>query len=84
MKKLLVGVSVIAVSLALSVPGYVHSKANHHARLTYKGPAMCLKCHKNEARDVHGSNHYQWLAPAPYMTTGPSIQGKLTTAFNSY
>ena len=72
------------VSLAISIPVYLKSQANPHAGLTYTGPAMCLPCHDAEARALHASDHYQWQGHAPYITNGPSVQGKLKTAFNSY
>ena len=56
---------------------------NHHADLTWEGPGMCLTCHESEARDVYQSVMYQWEGAAPYMTTGPAIQGK-TTGVNTY
>jgi cytochrome c553 len=84
MKKGWVGLLVIIVSLAIGIPLYVRSQANPHAALTYTGAAMCLQCHDAEARDLHASVHYQWQGHAQYMTNGPSVQGKLHTAFNSY
>jgi hypothetical protein len=70
--------------LAIGVPMYVKSQANPHADLTYTGSAMCLQCHDAEARDFHASEHYQWQGHAQYITNGPTIQGKLHTAFNNY
>lgn len=37
-----------------------------HARriTTYEGTATCLACHEREAREVHGSVHYQWRGDA--------------------
>ena len=43
-----------------------------------------MGCHAQEAADLHDSVHYQWQGPAPMMTHGPAVQGKLTNAFNSY
>jgi hypothetical protein len=84
MKRGWIGVSMIIVSLAIGVPMYVKSQVNPHAGLTYTGPAMCLPCHDAQARAIHASDHYQWQGHAQYMTSGPSTQGKLHTAFNSY
>ena len=84
MKMECIGVLVIVVSLAIGVPLYVKSQANPHATLTYTGVTMCLQCHDAEARDLHASDHYQWQGHAQYITNGPSVQGKLHTAFNSY
>lgn len=45
----------------------------------------CGGCHGTEANEVHGSLHYQWQGPAPYMVNQPgTLQGKLTNAVNSY
>lgn len=84
MKKEWIGVSMIIVSLAIGIPMYVMSQANPHADLVYTGQAMCLQCHDAEARDIHASVHYQWQGHAQYIINGPSVQGKLHTAFNSY
>jgi len=72
------------VSLAIGIPMYVKSQVNPHADLTYTGSAMCLECHEPQARALHASDHYQWQGHAQYITNGPSVQGKLHTAFNSY
>jgi hypothetical protein len=72
------------VGLAIGVPMYVKSQTNPHAALNYTGSAMCLECHDAQARAFHASDHYQWQGHAQYITNGPSVQGKLHTAFNSY
>jgi hypothetical protein len=84
MKKGWIGFLMVIVSLAIASPIHVKSQAGPHANLTYTGSAMCLQCHSNEARDLHGSDHYQWQGHAQYITNGPTVQGKLHTAFNSY
>jgi hypothetical protein len=79
--------AVFVVSLAIGVPMYVKSQVvNPHAALTYAGPATCLGngCHDAQARALHASDHYQWQGHAQYITNGPSVQGKLHTAFNAY
>lgn len=55
-----------------------------HTGLTWQSASMCLTCHDAQARDLHGSAHYQWQGQALYATNGPALQGKLQTAFNSY
>jgi hypothetical protein len=56
-----------------------------HVNLTYNGPGTCLECHESEAREVHGSNHYQWKGEAPYMVDGNYLlQGKDAGAVNTY
>ena len=72
------------MGLAIGVPMYVKSQANPHAGLTYTSSAMCLECHDAQARALHSSEHYQWQGHAQYITNGPSVQGKLHTAFNAY
>ncbi|CAD5373212.1 Cytochrome c [Rubrivivax sp. A210] len=40
-----------------------------HAGITsYAGPATCVACHETQARQMHGSLHYQQNAPAPNAT----------------
>jgi hypothetical protein len=55
-----------------------------HASLTWNGPGTCLTCHPDEAHDVHSSVMYQWQGPAPFMVSGPPVQGKIAGAVNSY
>ncbi len=85
------GILVILALFILTLSSSVFSdiiplSGNHHADLTYADyPNNCLKCHTNEANQVHDSTHYQWLGEAPDMTNGEFIlQGKLTNAVNSY
>jgi hypothetical protein len=84
MKKGWTIIAIFIVSLAIGIPMYVKSQTNSHATLTYTGSAMCLQCHDAQARALHASDHYQWQGHAQYITNGPSVQGKLHTAFNSY
>ncbi len=58
--------------------------ATAHNGLTWQGSQTCLSCHESKALEMHGSSHYQWQGQALYTTNGPSVQGKLTTALNSY
>jgi hypothetical protein len=60
------------------------AQVSAHRRLQWKGSDMCLQCHAEEARDVHGSSHYQWEGLAPYNADGPALQGKKRSALNSY
>lgn len=56
-----------------------------HAVLSWTGDsAVCLACHEAEARDMHGSVHYQWKGVAPLMVNGPTQQGKIAGGMNSY
>ncbi len=59
--------------------------SNPHAKLAWDGsPGLCLSCHKEQARDMHASTHYQWQGEALYRTSGPLMQGKISNAVNSY
>ncbi|MDP1990011.1 MAG: choice-of-anchor D domain-containing protein [Syntrophales bacterium] len=58
--------------------------ADAHTGLSWQGSQTCLICHDAEAREIHGSSHYQWQGPTPYTINGPETQGKLNTALNSY
>lgn len=58
--------------------------SEHLAISRWEGTSTCLSCHENEAREVFGSVHYQWLGETPYMENGDSIQGKLDVGVNSY
>ena len=55
-----------------------------HEGLVYTGPGMCLDCHSDEAADMFDSTHYQLQGEALYMTEGPSLQGKISGAVNTY
>jgi hypothetical protein len=69
-------------SVAITIPPPDPGKP--HGSLTWNGTAICLQCHQQEATDMHGSVHYQWKGDAPYAISGPSVQGKLDMAINSY
>ena len=59
--------------------------ATGHANLTWDGtPGVCLSCHKEQAREMYASTHYQWEGDALYRTNGPVKQGKISNAVNSY
>ncbi|NEV62186.1 PKD domain-containing protein [Thiorhodococcus minor] len=43
-----------------------------HCNITaYTGPAVCVECHQNEARDMHGSVHYQQGGAFDFVTNIP-------------
>ena len=42
----------------------------------YEGSKTCNTCHAQESKEVHGSLHYQWQAPAPHVP-GLTTGGKL-------
>ncbi len=78
MKKKLIVAVLFVLSLAIGIPMYVKSQTNPHATLTYTGSATCVSCHDPATDSDRRQGHAQ------YITNGPSIQGKLHTAFNSY
>jgi hypothetical protein len=48
-----------------------------HAEIDrYEGPATCLECHEDQARDMHGSVHYQQNGPADFVTNIPVPAGE--------
>ena len=77
----IVGVALLG---ALALATAVAAQTPAHAALTWQGNGTCLTCHEQQGRDMHASAHYQWQGYAPYLTTGPALQGKLKTSFNSY
>ncbi len=77
----IVGVALLG---ALALATAVAAQTPAHAALTWQGNGTCLTCHEQQGRDMHASAHYQWQGYAPYLTTGPALQGKLNTSFNSY
>ena len=59
--------------------------ATPHGNLAWDGsPGVCLSCHKEQAREMYASTHYQWEGDALYRTSGPLKQGKISNAVNSY
>jgi hypothetical protein len=59
--------------------------ATGHANLTWDGSTgVCLSCHKEQAKEMYASTHYQWEGEALYRTSGPLKQGKISNAVNSY
>jgi nitrate reductase cytochrome c-type subunit len=84
MKKQHVGAAWI-MSLWISVMLLAPGKASaEHTGQIWQGSQNCLTCHEAQANEMYGSSHYQWQGEALYTTNGPEIQGKLTTALNSY
>ena len=63
-----------AVAVALVLVSSAPALAQHSG-LKWNGAGTCLQCH-NEARQVHGSAHYQWEGASPYQADGPVLQGK--------
>ncbi|MFH0726723.1 MAG: choice-of-anchor D domain-containing protein [Pseudomonadota bacterium] len=84
MKKRHVGAAWI-MSLWISVMLLAPGKATaEHTGQIWQGSQNCQTCHETQANEMYGSTHYQWQGEALDTTNGPGIQGKLTTALNSY
>lgn len=84
LRVLILALSAIAWMSPLNSWG-AESGSKAHAKLVWKGsPGLCLSCHKEEAREVYASTHYQWQGEALYRTGGPLMQGKISNAVNSY
>jgi hypothetical protein len=48
-----------------------------HADITaYASPAVCIACHEEEAREMHGAVHYQQAGPTDYATNIPGPAGE--------
>jgi len=58
--------------------------AQHQGIAAWEGTRTCLQCHDEQAQEVFGSVHYQWLGETPSMVDGPAVQGKLYIGVNSY
>jgi len=55
----------LTIAILDSVAGSPVLEGSHAGRITiYEGTATCLVCHEAEARQVHGSIHYQWQGDA--------------------
>lgn len=39
--------------------------SHRDAYQSYEGSSTCLGCHEDQARELHGSVHYQWFGPTP-------------------
>ncbi len=63
-----------ADSVSVTVEPPVVSGDPHAAISVYEGPGTCLGCHEDEAREMHGSVHYQQSGPTDFVTniSGPA------------
>lgn len=84
MKKMLVTAGIIFALLGGIFLTNIVWAEEDHSTLRWNGAGTCLSCHEDEARQVHGSAHYQWKGAAPYAISGPVQQGKISGAVNSY
>ncbi len=56
----------------ISDPVACTSPIQEHCQITaYTGPEVCVDCHEQEARDMHGSVHYQQGGAFPNVTNIP-------------
>ncbi|MBI1895993.1 MAG: hypothetical protein HYS04_05575 [Acidobacteria bacterium] len=74
----------LAALLLCLAPGAVRGqqKTYSHAQYFqhYEGTKTCLECHRQEAENFFGSQHYQWRGPAPQIeNSGGKKLGKINT-----
>lgn len=65
----------------LGLPG---PAGGHETITTYSGPATCVRCHLEEAKQAHGSTHYQLSGPTPNVPNIPGDAGKGNGGMNTY
>jgi PKD repeat protein len=62
-----------ATTARISTSAACTSPIPEHCSITaYTGPEVCVACHEGEARDMHGSVHYQQGGAFPNVTNIPS------------
>ena len=64
--------------------GEGEGKKAHASIKEYTGPETCINCHESEAKDIHGSVHYQQSGLTPNVTNIDGTAGKGDGAFNTY
>ncbi|MDX2503700.1 MAG: multiheme c-type cytochrome [Gammaproteobacteria bacterium] len=60
------------------------AKAAHATINEYTGPETCNECHLKQAKQMHGSVHYQQTGLTPNATNIEGTAGKAENAFNTY
>lgn len=59
----------VAQGVATVLDAGTSTAALAHATITsYNGPQTCVSCHENQARQMHGSLHYQQNGPTDFVT----------------
>lgn len=54
--------------------------SNPHAKLFWDGSTgVCLSCHKEQAKEMYASTHYQWEGEALYRTCGRLSRARFRT-----
>jgi hypothetical protein len=82
MKILIIAVAV-ALALLVAAPEAPAAEGKHQKFVTkYEGTESCTRCHKNTAKDVAESLHYQQLA-VPQFLEGWE-KGKAAGMMNTY
>ncbi len=62
-----------STTAAITDPVACTSDIPEHCSITaYTGPEVCVECHQDEARDMHGSVHYQQGGAFPNVTNIPT------------
>ena len=73
----------IFLPTVLGVPGLPPS-GGHETITTYSGPETCVRCHRTEAEQAHGSVHYQLTGPTPNVPNITGNAGKGQGGMNTY
>jgi len=61
----------ISTNVTITEPIICNATITEHCFGEYKGPETCLECHEEEAREMHGSVHYQQSGYFPNVTNIP-------------
>jgi len=82
--KVISAITLSLLLLFLITPGTVAAKwVSHEKMITkYDGTPDCTRCHKETAKDVAESLHYQMAGEAPYLDGWP--KGKLAGMMDTY
>ncbi|MDZ7698241.1 MAG: hypothetical protein U5R49_15410 [Deltaproteobacteria bacterium] len=68
-----------------TVSGFANETIDEHMLIDqYDGPATCVACHEEEAREMFGSVHYQWSGSTPNVPDISGPAGKGDRGFNTY
>lgn len=64
--------------------GFAANSGGHETIIDYSGPETCVRCHRTEAEQAHGSVHYQLTGPTPNVPNIPGNAGKGEGGMNTY
>jgi hypothetical protein len=72
MRKLCLGFFLFLIGMSF-VPRVSYAKTTHADRISaYEGTKTCLACHRQAAKDVAASLHYQQQGAVPYVKDWPA------------